>query len=114
MTRPFSRGAAPNSSTTVDIIQALECIGCGRLEGPHPCIGVCQDQIVELVYASDYRDALTKTEVAWQRAKTMEALLKQLAWTTPRSGDWERSFRALQERARKVLGSPEVTQHPPR
>ena len=114
MTRPLCQGAAPNASTMVDIIEALECIGCGRLEGPRPCIGVCQDQIVKLVYASVYKDALAEAELARRRAKTMETLLRQLAWTTPRSGDWERSFRALQERARTVLGSVEVALQPPR
>jgi hypothetical protein len=89
----------------VEIIQALECIGCGKLEGPRPCIGVCQDHIVDLVYAADYRDALAQAKLARQRAAVMEALVRQLAWTTPRGGEWEHSFRNLQNRARTLLTS---------
>jgi len=29
-----------------------QCIGCGKIEGPQACIGVCQDRKVEMVYAS--------------------------------------------------------------
>jgi hypothetical protein len=88
-----------------EYLEALECIGCGRLEGPQPCIGVCQDRIVELVYAKQYKDALAQAELAQRQAKALEGLIKQLAWTTPRGGEWERSYRTLQEQARRVLGS---------
>jgi hypothetical protein len=87
-----------------EYLEALECIGCGRLEGPQPCIGVCQDRIVELVYAKQYKDALAQA-LAQRQTKALEGLIKQLAWTTPRGGEWERSYRTLQEQARRVLGS---------
>ena len=108
---PLFAGAKNRSSklgrgvVMVEIIQALECIGCGRLEGPRPCIGVCQDQIVDLVYASDYKDALAQAELARKRAELMESVIRQLAWTRPSSGEWERSFRTLQDRARTALRS---------
>ena len=35
-------------------MKAWQCIGCGKLDGPQNCIGVCQDRRVELVYAADY------------------------------------------------------------
>ncbi len=88
-----------------DIIQALECIGCGKLEGPRPCIGICQDRIVDLVYASEYKQAVARAELLQEQGKAFERLAKQLAWTTPRNGEWERSFRTLQEQARRVLSS---------
>ena len=50
----------------VDYLKALECIGCRWLEGPQPCMGVCQDRIVELVYASSYKEALMRAELAQQ------------------------------------------------
>ena len=70
-------------------MKAWQCTGCGRLEASAPCIGICQDRPVELVYAEQHEEAL--------------ALLRQLAWSKPRAGEWERSFRELQERARKLL-----------
>lgn len=70
-------------------LKAWECTGCGRLEGQRPCIGICQDRPVELVYAGEY-DALV-------------TLVRQLALATPRAGEWEQSYRALQARARKLL-----------
>ena len=54
-----------------EYMKALECIGCGKLEGPRPCIGVCQDQIVELVYAYEHRDALARAELAERQAKAL-------------------------------------------
>lgn len=72
-------------------MKAWQCIGCGRLESSQPCIGICEDRPVDLVYA-------------WQLEQAL-ALLRQLAWSTPREGEWERSFRDLQARARKLLAA---------
>ena len=39
-----------------------------------------------------------------KRAKELlQALVRQLASATPRNGEWERSYRALQEQARRTL-----------
>ncbi|TAK82517.1 MAG: hypothetical protein EPO20_20835 [Betaproteobacteria bacterium] len=70
-------------------MKAWQCIGCGRLEAESTCIGICQDRPVELVYASDYME--------------LETLVRQLAVTSPREGQWEQSYRALQKRARELL-----------
>lgn len=78
-------------------IKAWQCIGCGKIEAPQTCIGVCQDRRIELVYADEYG-------AAQARINELEALIRQLALTTPRAGEWERSYRALQTRARQTLG----------
>ena len=70
-------------------IKAWQCIGCGRIENSAPCIGICQDRPQHFVYADDY--------------ERLEALVRQLATVTPRDGEWERTYRALQQRARKLL-----------
>lgn len=75
---------------------AWRCIGCGRLDGPQPCIGVCQDRKVELVEAA-VADALQV------RVAALESLVRQLAQVTPRAGEWERGYRALQAQARRLL-----------
>ena len=79
-------------------LTAWECIGCGRIEGTRPCLGVCQDRKVEFVYADEHAAVLAQLE-------TVMSLVHQLAWTHPRNGEWEKSFLALQERARRVLGA---------
>ena len=71
-------------------MRAWQCIGCGRLEADSTCIGICQDRPVDLVYAADYAE--------------LEALVRQLAVTSPREGQWERTYRAMQQRARELLG----------
>lgn len=72
------------------------CIGCGRIEMPAPCIGICEDRPVEIVEADDYRKL-----VADYRA--MRELVLQLAGTKPREGRWEQGYLALQARANKLL-----------
>jgi hypothetical protein len=43
-----------------EVVEARQCVGCGRLEAPQPCIGVCQDRKVRLVDASSYEEALAR------------------------------------------------------
>lgn len=84
-------------------VTAWQCIGCGRIEGAGPCIGICEDRKVEFVYASDYDGALAELANARRRAKALASLVRLLARTTPREGEWERTYRALQARARELL-----------
>ena len=43
--------AEPNADAAhmVETIEGWRCIGCGRVDAPQPCIGVCEDKRVELV-----------------------------------------------------------------
>jgi hypothetical protein len=86
-----------------DTITAWQCIGCGRLEAPQNCIGVCQDRKVELVSAWDYAEALTALEDARESAAALESLLSKLAHTTPRGDAWKETYLALQKEARGLL-----------
>ena len=82
---------------------AWQCIGCGRIEGPQPCIGVCQDRKVSFVYASDHAVVLGRLLDAKERIAALESLARRMAFSTPRDSEWERSYRSLQEEARRVL-----------
>ena len=62
--------------------------------GAQPCLGICEDRPQHFVYAEDY--------------DVLESLVRQLATVTPRDGEWERTYRALQQRARKLLDLTEV------
>ena len=101
-----------NDSTTAPLmargeqserLQVWQCIGCGKIEAPQPCIGVCQDRKIELVFADKYEEVLGQLNVARQAAQAAMALVRRLAWTTPREGEWEHSYRALQQQARDLL-----------
>ena len=86
-----------------DYVKAWQCIGCGRIDSPQNCIGVCEYRKAEFVYAFEHEQVLTQAADARRRADALEALVRQLASTTPSKGEWERSYRALQERARRAL-----------
>lgn len=87
----------------VERITAWRCIGCGKIDAPQPCIGVCQDRQVELVPGPDYDAALAELDAARQRNADLLAIVHQIAHVTPRDGQWERSYRALQAKAREVV-----------
>ncbi len=97
------------SAPVTDYVKAWQCIGCGKIEAPQTCVGICQDRRVEFVYATDYEEALARTDEAQQRVTMLEAIVRQLATIVPRDGEWERSYRALQQRARKALADHEGT-----
>jgi hypothetical protein len=84
-------------------VTAWQCIGCGRIEGAQPCVGICEDRRTDFVYASDYDETVAQLMLIRERTKTLAALVRQLACTTPREGEWERTYRALQSSARRAL-----------
>ena len=71
-------------------VKAWQCIGCSRVEADGRCIGICEDRSVRLVSAADY--------------EILEAFVRRLATSTPREGQWERSYLALQRQARALVG----------
>jgi len=70
-----------------------ECVGCGRIDDPRPCVGVCRDQKVEYVLADEHERQL----------ETLARVVRTLALTTPREGEAVRHWKALQEQARRAL-----------
>jgi len=88
----------------IPVITAWQCIGCGRLEAPQQCVGICQDRKVELVAATDFADTLAEAEALRDRVAELERVVRQLAVVTPRNDQWQRTYESLQRRARAVLG----------
>jgi hypothetical protein len=84
-------------------ITAWQCIGCGRIEGPRPCIGVCEDRRTEFVYAADHDAVLAQLAAAHSEMEEIKVIVRQIAHTTPHRGECERTWHALQARAREVL-----------
>jgi hypothetical protein len=89
-----------------DYVKAWQCIGCGRLEAPQNCVGICQDRKVEFVYAGEHRALLVEAERTAQRLHALERVVRRLARTTPRAGSFEASWHALQREARRALAEP--------
>jgi hypothetical protein len=87
------------SKQAVDRVEVWQCIGCGKIEAPQPCIGVCRDRKTQLVYAEEYDALAAQLEV-------FRGVLRQIATITPREGECLRSWVALQRRARAALGIP--------
>lgn len=81
-----------------DTILAWQCIGCGRLDAPQPCIGVCQDRKVELVTSVDYLQL-------WEHHEAALALLRRIANIQPHPGQHESAWIALQTDARALMQS---------
>lgn len=90
-------------NTTVNRVTVWQCIGCGKIELPEPCIDLCEDRKVEFVYANVYDRTVAQAELIRRRAEGLEALVRRLAHTTPRDGAWERSYRAFQSEATRAL-----------
>ena len=88
-------------------IQAWQCIGCGKIEAPQPCIGVCRDRKILMVAKDEHEQALAELHDAQAALKALQAVLIQLAWSEPRNGQWERCWHALQQRARAHIARPE-------
>jgi hypothetical protein len=78
-------------------MKAWQCIGCGRIESDATCLGICQDVPISVVSAADY-------EALERELDELRLFLQQLVHAAPRDGEWERSWRAAQARARKLLG----------
>lgn len=91
---------------TIDYIQAWQCVGCGKIEAPQPCIGVCRDKKILMVGKDEHEQVLAELAIAQQQLKGLQAVLLQLAWSAPRDGQWERNWRALQQRAREWIADP--------
>ena len=93
-----------NDTPEIERIPAWQCIGCGKIEATQPCIGVCRDRRVEFVYASEHDSAVQRERAAaHKRIEALAAIVRQIAWTTPREGECEHSYLALQARARRLV-----------
>lgn len=79
----------------IERIKVWQCVGCGRIDGPRPCVGICRDEKVEYVLAAEHERAL----------QALIRLARTIALTTPREGECARHWRALQEEARRALAS---------
>ena len=79
------------------------CPDCGGLDAPQPCIGVCIRRPAQWIDAARYEAERARARADRKAERSLAGLLRVLAFTTPRPGQWERHWRALQARARQAL-----------
>ncbi len=94
--------ASTDETALPETIKAWQCIGCGRLEAPQDCIGVCEYRKVEVVGAHDHANALHALEQAEERIAALEGVIATLARVTPHEGAWKECYLALQADARRL------------
>ena len=93
----------PNSVPAQPSGECEHALGCGKIDGPQNCVGVCQDRRVELVYAAEYDELKKQLDAANAVIAKLAAQMREIVNTTPRNAAWEQSYRALQGRAQKAL-----------
>jgi hypothetical protein len=80
------------------------CPACGGVDAPQECLGICVWRPVEWVSQAVYDRERERALAEHEIEQRLRELLSRIAWVTPRPGQWERSWRALQEEARRELG----------
>ena len=89
-------------SPMAEYIQAWQCIGCGRIEAPQPCIGVCQDRKVLLIGKGEHEAALAEIVRLQAQLAEASAMLLRFEKAKPRGEQWQQAWLALQEQAGDV------------
>ncbi len=79
-----------------EIIESWQCIGCGKIDVDRSCVGICQDQKVQLVLVADFNRLLS-------RNKKLESIVRRLVLAKPHPDTWEESFKALQTPSSRLL-----------
>jgi hypothetical protein len=91
-----------DSDEPVEFATTWWCAECGGIDAPQPCLGICVWRPVEWVNRTIY---LQETEVALAERDTerrYRKLARRVASVTPRDGQWERGWRALEAQAHKI------------
>jgi hypothetical protein len=79
------------------------CARCGGIDAPQPCLGICVWRRVEWVNATLCEQQRARTLVERDAERRLCLLLRRVASVTPRVGQWERGWRALEAQARQTL-----------
>jgi hypothetical protein len=85
--------ASPNTVT------GWWCAGCGNVDMPQPCLGVCVWRPAEWVNLARYEQQLSYL----RGARALQRFTAQAAAVVPREGQWERNWTALRAQARAAL-----------
>jgi hypothetical protein len=84
-------------------IQAWQCIGCGRIEAPQTCIGVCRDKKVFFVGKDSHEHALMEIAHLRRLLASARSQLLRFAHCTPNEKQFETAFVGLQKQVRELV-----------
>jgi hypothetical protein len=79
------------------------CATCGQVEAPQSCLGICIRRNGEFLRADHYVELAAQIETMQRRARDLMALVRQLARVAPHAGQCEKTCRAFQEKAIRLL-----------
>lgn len=86
----------------LDVITVNQCIGCGAIETPQPCMGGCHEHRLDLVPAEEHEAARTAAEALATLVHERRTLLADLERSSLADVEWA----ALRTRARAALHTP--------
>jgi hypothetical protein len=81
------------------------CAGCGAIDAPQPCLGICIWRRVEWVNAILYERERARALAERDTERSLRLLLHRVASVTPRVGQWELGWRALAAQAVQGLNT---------
>ena len=90
-----------------EIVIIWRCEDCGGVDAPQECIDVCIWGPADWVDAAWYESLRSRATVDREVEQSLAGLLRRFAFTKPRDGHWERSWRAFQSQARLAFRSGE-------
>jgi hypothetical protein len=107
--RERARSALHEAGDAADVVpgepfRAWLCTGCGRVEAPQACLGVCLRHPEDVVRADRHAEALARAADADRDARALRALVRRLAWTTPREGHGDETVAAMRAAALALVG----------
>jgi hypothetical protein len=83
------------------------CPRCGGIDAPQPCIGVCISRPVEWANRQDFDRVRDRRASLLDQLRELTDVARALGFVTPRSGQEERNWQALQARASQALSALE-------
>ncbi len=95
----------PSCAETVIV---WRCEDCGGVDAPQECIDVCIWGPADWVDVALYEPQRSRATADREVERSLAGLLRRFAFTTPRDGQWERSWRAFQSQARLAFRSGEA------
>lgn len=87
----------------VQRIPAWRCATCGWTEAARECLGICVRNRVDFVPSAEYDDVSLQYDQSYRQVAELAAIVRQLAWVTPRPGEAEHTWQSLRSRAQAAV-----------
>jgi hypothetical protein len=95
-------------TATIGRLTVPTCVGCGAMGEFGTCVTGCREQRLELVRGAAYDEIVAARRRLEAHSDALRAVIDVFVHEKPDDGDYERAYRAAQQRARSVL-----REHPP-